>query len=110
MKWEDVIVVYSDDDGMHQWVVKNYPLRGSARITSTDNCQTFVVATTGYTENKEVSREFPTLKAAMTSLRKWHNTNVNRHKHDTVFPFQILTQLGRYERHPTQAVSPPLGA
>ena len=105
MKFEDVEIVFSEDYGIPQWVVKNYPLRGSARITAIDDYKSFVVSTTGSLEKREVTREFPTLKAAINAIRKWHNTNINRSRSD-IHPFQILTQLGRNDQHPAQGVPP----
>ena len=105
MRFEDVEIVFSEDYGIPQWVVKNYPLRGSARITAIDNYKSFVVSTTGSLEKREVTREFPTLKAAINAIRKWHNTNINRSR-SKIEPFQILTQLGRNDQHPAQGVPP----
>lgn len=105
MRFEDVEIVFSEDYGIPQWVVKNYPLRGSARITAIDDYKSFVVSTTGSLEKREVTREFPTLKAAINAIRKWHNTNINRSRSD-IHPFQILTQLGRNDQHSAQGVPP----
>ena len=112
MQWSDVKIAHTEEDGIHHWVVTHYPYPGGAQITSTDGCKTFVVSTTGYKQRREVSREFPTLKEAMLSVSKWHNTNVNRHKkhREDTFAFDILTQLGRYDRHPEEAVPTPVGA
>lgn len=112
MQWSDVTIAHTEEDGVHHWVVKNYPYPGGAQITSTDGCKTFVVSTTGYRQRREVSRQFPSLKAAMLSVSKWHNTNVNLHRkqRETSFAFEILTQLGRHEKLSKTTVSPPVGA
>ena len=107
MRFQDVEIVFSDQDGIAQWVVKNYPLRGSARITAIDDFKSFIVSTTGSLEKKEVTREFPTLKAAINALRKWHNTNLSSNR-SKINPFEILTQLGRNDKHPTQGFSPAI--
>lgn len=107
MRFQNVEIVFSDQDGIAQWVVKNYPLRGSARITAIEDFKSFIVSTTGSLEKKEVTREFPTLKAAINALRKWHNTNVGSNR-SNINPFEILTQLGRNDKHPAQGFSPAI--
>ena len=107
MRFKDVEIVFSEDEGISQWVVKNYPLRGSARITAIDDFKSFIVSTTGSLEKKEITREFPTLKAAINALRKWHNTNVGSNR-SRINPFEILTQLGRNDQHPAQGFSPAI--
>ena len=107
MRFQDVEIVFSEDEGISQWVVKNYPLRGSARITAIDDSKRLIVPTIGSLKKKEVTREFPTLKAAINALRKWHNTNLSSNR-SKINPFEILTQLGRNDKHPAQGFSPAI--